>query len=113
MSTIALNCISLDIETIPDTETYKRANPELDDWDDKAVGDLMFERQREKTSRNGGPGSDFLPPAWHKIACISLAVKNSQKGFLIVTLDPDEPENVERGFRLDHKIPAAACYVQR
>ena len=68
----ALNCLVLDIETIPDVELGRHL-PGLADADDAAVAEAMFARRTEET------GSSFLPFEQHRVVAIAAALRSGDE----------------------------------
>jgi predicted PolB exonuclease-like 3'-5' exonuclease len=88
-----VNTLVFDIETVPDTD-FGRRYLGLEDLDDEAVAQAMFQRRREQS------GNDFLPLHQHRVVAISCVMR-SRDGLKLWTLgdpDSDEAELVARFF---------------
>ena len=73
-----LDCMVFDIETVPDIDLGRRLF-NLDGLGDEEIAQAMFHRQVEKT------GSEFLPLHQHRVAAISVALRN-RSGFRVWSL---------------------------
>lgn len=88
-----LDCMVFDIETVPDVDLGRRLF-NLDGLGDEEIAQAMFHRQVEKT------GSEFLPLHQHRVAAISVALRN-RSGFRVWSLgeeDSGEKEIITRFF---------------
>ncbi len=83
-----MNILAFDIETIPDLDGGRRLY-DLEGLSDEDVGKAMFQRRRQDTG-----GSDFLPLYQHRVAAISIAMRN-REGFKVWTLGTVESEEKE------------------
>ena len=88
-----LNCLTFDIETVPDVEFGRRLY-DLEGIDDAHVGAVMFAQRRQQT------GSEFLPFEQQRVVAISVALR-SRDGFRVWSLGEagaGEREIIERFF---------------
>ncbi|MCZ6826385.1 MAG: 3'-5' exonuclease [Gammaproteobacteria bacterium] len=88
-----LDCMVFDIETVPDIDLGRRLF-NLDGLGDEEIAQAMFHRQVEKT------GSEFLPLHQHRVAAISVALRN-RSGFRVWSLgeeDSGEKDIITRFF---------------
>lgn len=89
-----MNVMAFDIETIPDLDAGRRLYG-LEGLPDGDVGRAMLQKRRQETG-----GSEFLPLHLHRVAAISIAMRN-RDGFKVWTLgspESDEKEIVARFF---------------
>jgi 3'-5' exonuclease len=89
-----LNLLAFDIETIPDVDSGRRLF-DLEGLEPADVARAMYHRRRQET------GPDFLPLHLHRVAAISVAMRDA-RGFRVWSLgDPeaDEAELVARFFK--------------
>lgn len=81
-----MNILVFDIETIPDVETGRKLF-DLEEGDDEAVAQAMFDLRKEKT------GSEFLPHFLQRVAAISIVFAGHNGDFKVMSLgEPDSSE---------------------
>jgi len=87
-----MNVFVFDIETIPDVEGGRRLY-DLDGLDDKAVGNIMFQKRREETG-----DSEFLRLHLHRVVAISvvLRTRDTVKVWSLGDENANEAELVKR-----------------
>src|SRR5215469_4809860 len=83
-----MNVLAFDIETIPDLEGGRRLYG-LEGLSDEDVGRAMLQKRRQETG-----GSEFLPLHLHRVAAISITMRN-QDGFKVWTLGTPESGEAE------------------
>ena len=83
-----MNVMAFDIETIPDLDAGRRLHG-LEGLPDEDVGKAMFQKRRQETG-----GSEFLPLHLHRVAAISIALRNKD-GFKVWTLGTPESGEAE------------------
>jgi 3'-5' exonuclease len=88
-----VNVFVFDIETVPDVESGRRLHG-LAGLEDKHVGEIMFQKQREAT------GTDFLRHHLHRIVAISVVLRAGErfKTWSLGAPESDEKELVQRFF---------------
>ena len=89
-----MNVLAFDIETIPDLDAGRRLYG-LEGLPDEDVGRAMLQKRRQETG-----GSEFLPLHLHRVAAISIAMRNREgfKVWTLATVESDEKEIVARFF---------------
>ena len=83
-----MNVLAFDIETIPDLEGG-RLLYSLEGLSDEDVGRAMLQKRRQETG-----GSEFLPLHLHRVAAISIAMRN-REGFKVWTLGTPQSGEAE------------------
>ena len=103
--------LAFDIETIPDAEMLRARDGFSEAVDDGEVVEMALRRHRQEKN------SDFLPPAFHKIAVISCALRRDDEGapplniFSLAPPEYDEAAAVAMFFKIiDKHTPQLASW---
>lgn len=84
----AMNVLSFDIETVPDADLLRLSRGMPDAGDDEVI-----DAAREAALEKSGGKSDFLPLVFHKVAVVSIVMRNRDR---LVIDSKSPPESDER-----------------